>query len=63
MTRNQQLVKSVKALVADDINAVDFESGLCRFCYRMVEGFDPATIQGHRPSCPWIRVRELVQEM
>jgi hypothetical protein len=60
MTRHQELVKNAKALVADNINAVDVESGLCRFCDRIVEAFDPEEIQGHRPSCPWQKVKELV---
>jgi hypothetical protein len=60
MTQSQQLMKYVKALVADETSAVDFETGLCRYCDRVVEAFDTDEIQGHGPSCPWKRVRQLV---
>jgi hypothetical protein len=53
-------MKYVKALVADETSAVDFETGLCRYCDRVVEAFDTDEIQGHGPSCPWKRVRQLV---
>lgn len=60
MALDQQLLKSVRALVADDERAVDFESGLCRFCDAVVEDYDEDAIEGHKPSCPWARVRTLV---
>ena len=60
MALDQQLLKSVRALVADDDRAVDFESGLCRFCDAVVESNDEEAIEGHTPSCPWSRVRSLV---
>jgi hypothetical protein len=63
MSLNQELVKSVKQLVADDMNAVDFESGLCRFCNRVVEAYDEDDIQGHRSNCSWLKVRKLVEQM
>jgi len=60
MALNQQLLKSVRALVAEDERAVDFESGLCRFCDAVIESYDEEVIEGHKPSCPWARVRTLV---
>lgn len=61
MTLDQQLLKSVRALVSDEERATDFESGLCRFCDAVVEGYDDE-IEGHRPNCPWARVRTLLQK-
>ncbi len=60
MTRNQELMKYVKQLVADNSTAVDAESGLCRYCEQTVEGFDPQELQEHLPNCPWMKVREMV---
>ena len=60
MKTQQQLIKFVKALVAHESNAVDVESGLCRFCDRVVEAYEQDDIQGHKPTCPWRRVRELL---
>ena len=60
MTLDQQLLESVRALVSDDELAVDYESGLCRFCDAVVESFDEESIEGHRNDCPWARVRTLV---
>lgn len=62
MALDQQLLKSVRALVAEDERAVDFESGLCRFCDAIVEAYDDNSIEGHRPNCPWARVRTLLQK-
>jgi hypothetical protein len=62
MVSDQQLLKLVRALVAEDERAVDFESGLCRFCDAIVESHEEDAIEGHKPSCPWARVRTLVRK-
>lgn len=63
MTLNQQLIASVKRLVADDQSAVDTESGLCHFCDRVIEAYDETAIEGHRSNCAWQKVRDLVRQM
>jgi len=62
MTSDRQLLRLVRVLVAEDERAVDFESGLCRFCEGIVEGYDEDALEGHKPNCPWARVRTLVQK-
>ena len=63
MALDQQLLKSVRALVSDDERAVDFESGLCRFCDAVVESYEEDVIEGHKANCPWARVRTLVRKI
>ena len=62
MPVDQQLLKSVRALVAEDDRALDYESGLCRFCDAIIEAADGGSIEGHKPTCPWARVRTLLQK-
>lgn len=62
MALDQQLLKSVRALVSSEELAVDYESGLCRFCDAVIEGYDEDTIEGHKISCPWAKVRTLVKK-
>jgi hypothetical protein len=62
MALDQQLLKSVRALVAEEELSVDYESGLCRFCDAVVEAYDDRAIEGHKRNCPWARVRTLLQK-
>ena len=55
---DQKVLDMVLELVSDDMKAVDFELGLCRFCYARVESSVVSDIEQHRPDCPWHGVRK-----
>ncbi len=46
------------ALVSDELKAVDFELGLCRFCHARVESNVVSDVEQHRDDCPWHGVRK-----
>ena len=55
---DQRVMNMVIELVSDDLKAVDFELGLCRFCHARVESSVASDLEQHRPECPWDGVRK-----
>jgi len=55
---DQKVMDMVMELVSDDLKAVDFELGLCRFCHARVESSVASDVEQHRPECPWHGVRK-----
>ena len=55
---DSKVMDMVMELVSDDLKAVDFELGLCRFCHARVESNVVSDVEKHRPDCPWHGVRK-----